>query len=544
MEPLPDVVKPPGNSRPTLWWMAVPLLELYAALAVASISHRHLFLDAPIGLPLLGLAVPPTFLAVATPLLMLTLLASAVRGGGRAGDPSVAPVVRWIVQLIAPLLILLQVQLVFLPLHAEPLTWFRRLTLMLGLALAGTGTRRPRSKRAAATRLMPTAALVIFSIGLATFPGEWLDTQLRFLQRPAMLRPTNTLDLQGQSFAPPAFGPPDAPGPSLRGRRLEGANFFLTDLRQADFAGARLDGADFVQADLRGASFAGASLRGASFGNGALDGADFSDAMLTGADLNAALQGLNFAGADLRGTLFGFGVPTHLEGANLARARLDGAVFEAVNLQGADLRAASLVGVTVASMADFGTNASLDGANLEGAHLQGAALQGASLAGASLNQAQLWRTSGVPILHATDATGIDRTTRPTIDIAALSRLSANNPFQPEQQQRLTILAASNEPPQATPPNIWPTQPASTAELAQVLADLICAPPPENAEPPRPPHLARGLIANGRLAATRNDIARLAARMKAAQKTPSDCPGVAGFTESDWAALDALVAAAR
>ncbi len=544
MEPPPDAVEPPGNTRPMLAWIGLPLVELYAAVAVAAISHRQLFLDAPVALPLVGLAVPPLLLAIATPLLMLAPLATAALRRGQAGDASVAPPVRAIVLLIVPLLILLQVQLVFLPLHAEPLTWFHRLTFLLGLGLAGQGIRSPMPKRAIAIRRLASAALAIYSCGLATFPGEWLDTQLGPIQRPAVLRPPSTLDLQGQSFAPPAFGAPDAPGPSLRGRKLEGAKFFLADLRQADFAGARLDGADFVQADLRGASFHGASLSGASFGNGALDGADFSDAILTGADLNGALQGLNFAGADLRGTLFGFGVPTHLDGANLARARLDGAVIEAVYLQGADLRGASLVGATIASMAGYGTKAMLDGANLDGAHLQGAALQGASLAGASLKQAQLWRTTGMPHLHATDATAIDRTTRPAIDATALRRAAANNPFQDEQRERLALLDAADPPPQATPSDVWPAAPPSATALAKVLADLICAPPPEDAEAPRPPYVARGLIANGRLAATGAEIGRVAARMKAAQKTPSDCPGVAGFNESDWAALEALVAAAH
>jgi uncharacterized protein YjbI with pentapeptide repeats len=423
----------------------------------------------------------------------------------------------------------------------EPLTWFHRLALILGLALAGQGAARPGSERVAGLLLAAAFALTIFSCGLATFPGEWLDTQLAPLQRPAILRPANTLDLAEQSFAPPAFGAPDTPGPSLRARRLEGARFFLADLRQADFAGAHLDGADFVQADLRGASFHAATLRGAAFGNGALDGADFSDAILTGADLNAALQGLNFARADLRGTLFGFAVPTHLEGAILVGARLDGAVFEAVFLQGADLRCASLVGVTVASMAGYGTSGGLDGANLDGAHLQGAALQGVSLAGASLRQAQLWRTTGVPRLDATDATGIDRTTRPLLDEATLRRVSVNHPFQAEQQERLTILATAEAPADATPASIWPAERPARAALAHALANLICATPPDDAEPPKPPFVARGLIANGRLAATGPEIGHIATRMKAGQKTPSDCPGVAGFTDSDWAALDALVA---
>jgi hypothetical protein len=166
-----------------------------------------------------------------------------------------------------------------------------------------------------------------------------------------------------------------------------------------------------------------------------------------------------------------------------------------------------------------------------------------SLAGASLRQAQLWRTTGGPRLDATDATGIDRTTRPLLDEATLRRVSANHPFQAEQQERLAILAAAEAPADATPANIWPAERPSRAASAHALANLICATPPDDAEPPKPPFVARGLIANGRLAATGPEIGHIAARMKAGQKTPSDCPGVTGFTDSDWAALDALVASA-
>jgi hypothetical protein len=99
--------------------MSIPLIELYTAVAVASVSHRHLFLDSPVGLPLLGLAVPLTVLATATPVLMMALLAAAARRRAPAAGPPVAAVVRWIVLVIAPLLILLQVQLAFLPWHAN-----------------------------------------------------------------------------------------------------------------------------------------------------------------------------------------------------------------------------------------------------------------------------------------------------------------------------------------------------------------------------------------------------------------------------------------
>jgi hypothetical protein len=69
-------------------------------------------------------------------------------------------------------------------------------------------------------------------------------------------------------------------------------------------------------------------------------------------------------------------------------------------------------------------------------------------------------------------------------------------------------------------------------LAEILGDLACG--PDGA-----PYLAIGLIRHGRLAALGDQLEGVRNRMKDGRKKPDDCKGVAGFTEADWRALDAI-----
>jgi uncharacterized protein YjbI with pentapeptide repeats len=562
-----------------LWWAILPLFELYIAVVLASVTHRDLFLLSTVRLPLLGAPVPPVALAVAAPALLLALLGGTfLRGRQLAMRLQVRPPGARLVFVIVPVLILLQAQLTFLPLHSPSVTWVQRSYVVLGLGLICLGWRSLR--RTMSTSMAPSrwsaclagaacVVVLLISGGLATFPGEWADEHIAGASLPFGRYPgngwlsgvfSNRLDLSDQSFT--AADPEVSPkGPSLRGRRLEQANFLSADVRGADFSGAFLGGANFGQADVREAKFIGAFMRGATFGNGAMEGADFSDAHLEGSDLNGLLTGVNFHRAHLRGAVFGFGASTHLEGANLTGAELEGALFEAISLQGADLRGAKLAGVTF-TWNDAGES-SLDGANLDGAELQGADFAHVRLTGASLKGAHVWRTINEPQLDLADITGIDRHAKLQVDIDAIRRASANNPYWTEGQAskriaRLVMLdAAKPEPVNATPADVWTVKPPATKALAEFLVELVCkAEPVDWSERPRLYRLyatdgkvldgsfaatARGLMANGRLAALGRDIAIVSDRMKAGRNEPSACPGVEGFEERDWIALDALVA---
>jgi Pentapeptide repeats (8 copies) len=85
----------------------------------------------------------------------------------------------------------------------------------------------------------------------------------------------------------------------LRGRHLESAVFYSADLRKADLEGAHLQGAQ-----LKGASLQAAQLQGASLQAAQLQGASLRDAKLEGASLlDAKLEGALLDRADLHGAM-------------------------------------------------------------------------------------------------------------------------------------------------------------------------------------------------------------------------------------------------
>ncbi|WP_089727024.1 pentapeptide repeat-containing protein [Candidatus Thiosymbion oneisti] len=188
------------------------------------------------------------------------------------------------------------------------------------------------------------------------------------------------LDLSGRDLRYADFYQSDLWDADLRGAKLQHANLDGTKLQGADLRGAQLEGAVLIGAQLEGADLRGAQLQGAVLREARLEGADLSWAQLQGADLTGAqLEGAvlveaQLEGADLTGA--------QLEGAVLVEAQLEGADLLWVQLQGADLRGAQLQGAVLFW-------AQLQGADLTGAQLEGADLRGAQLEGADLREAQL-----------------------------------------------------------------------------------------------------------------------------------------------------------
>src|SRR5262249_48091840 len=94
----------------------------------------------------------------------------------------------WITLIGTPILVLLQGQVTFLPYHLEWIVWLQRIIVLIDLAVVWYFWLRLRSDndpigwlaRKAKMCLGGTGTLcvVIFSICLATFPGEWLKTHL------------------------------------------------------------------------------------------------------------------------------------------------------------------------------------------------------------------------------------------------------------------------------------------------------------------------------------------------------------------------------
>jgi hypothetical protein len=56
----------------------------------------------------------------------------------------------------------------------------------------------------------------------------------------------------------------------------------------------------------------------------------------------------------------------------------------------------------------------------------------------------------------------------------------------------------------------------------------------------PPHVARGLLHNGRIEATGVEIATIGDRLRGGKADLRTCPGVKGFIEEDWQLLDKIL----
>jgi len=498
--------------KASVLWTTFITFELYLVIAFGSVKHRDLFLEAPIKLPLLNVDLPlvgffvvaPTVLVIFHFYVFLQLLALASKARdydtllrqtiSETSDDQYARqrldsflllqllvgpaeqrtgfggfslrLIAWITLVGIPVLILLQGQVTFLPYHKEWVVWLQRFAVLIDLAIIWYFLKRVRTDNEPIVVRAPgkawpivgaatSACVVLFSVGVATFPGEranehvpdvrviptnwgphwskkddWTSLhELLFAGtadevsgRPRSLF-SNRLVLTDQSFVDPGKLDNIEVSHSFRGRDLSHAVLNRADLRKADFTGAMLNGALFLWSKLQEARF-GCAERGAntdtetddkeSAGRWPDDGctwlqdADFSFAQLQDAIFSRTrLQGAQFTKAELQGAWL---VGAQLQGANLGLTQLQGASLRAVQMQGAWLGRAQMQGAWLEAAHLQGASleeaqlqgASLDEAELQGAELRGSQLQGASLARARLQGASLDRTQlqGASIANA------------------------------------------------------------------------------------------------------------------------------------------------
>ena len=388
--------------------------------------------------------------------------------------------------MILPLLLLLYMQVAFLPFHDVGVTALHRLAVLADVVLLvlvgvflvhpetsivsaywSSATTHPIGFVVAATGLVVAA---VFSVLFATVPGEALDRfspasdQRQATGRgqatvfgyalPALISPTDgsllgifprNLVVTDASLVGDKAAAPGRPSINLRGRDLRFARLDRSDLRQADLTGTNLDGASLAGADLRGIGMQCADIdellqradREGTRCAGSARGADFAKARLTDARM---------AGIDLRAARF---EGAQLDGADLGQALLVGATFLMANLQGADLGGAKLQGVDLSSARMQGANlqqaglegavlrdADLEGASLQAAKLHGANLRGAKLQGADLAGASIWRTTppGSDSTTLGDLANLVLTPPSDADLAALKAAIAGIETGPLQER--------------------------------------------------------------------------------------------------------------
>ncbi|SDR31471.1 Uncharacterized protein YjbI, contains pentapeptide repeats [Rhizobiales bacterium GAS113] len=477
-------------------WLSYLFVLFYLAVAAGAVTHADLFFENPVKLPFLNIELPllaffflaPILFVIvhAYTLLHLVMLAEKAKRFHRAlNDPERKVIaetredlqwqlpsnifiqflagpedlrekgfgralraIAWITLVIAPVLLLLMMQIQFLPYHSRFVTWTLRVALGLDLVLIWwlwgrilSGREVDGGRRLAAWAWPPlglalSVAVLLFSVTVVTFPGEWQEELPSWRILPAMdewgnpATETDASDNPRKAFrdwvvnarrvslhdwlfnAKPdpvtrrrlpfsstlvltdlnvyeglkIDDPEKVKGRdfvfSARGRDLKGAIFDLASLPKVDFEGAKLQGASLERAQLQGASFAYAELQGASLFGARLQGASLDNTQLQGALLDSArLQGASLFLARLPGASLddaqlqgAFLVSTQLQGASLFGARLQGASLDSARLQGASLFGAQLQGVSLAD-----------------AQLQGASLSGADLHAADFSTAFLWR---------------------------------------------------------------------------------------------------------------------------------------------------------
>jgi uncharacterized protein YjbI with pentapeptide repeats len=481
-------------------WLIYMALMSYLLITVAGISHKELLLNSDIVLPILQVKIELTRFFIFAPILLVLLhlgvmgqlvqlarktleFAASIRmletSDQRShplrleldnfffpqaiAGPERSRIVglflhgmSWLTIVVTPIVLLLYVQLVFLPYHDVAITWVHRLTLIADLALLmligvflwrletsflraflRTSLHHPVSLLLTAGLLAAAAA---FSIFVATIPGESVEQSAAATRQAGDGR--QVFGYTVPAFAASAEGPllgffqrnlnvtdthlvdkdvvPGEPTLNLRGRDLRFAKFDRTDLHQADMTGANLDGASLVGSDLRGvrmscadfnalllsdsrraaqcASARGTNLSKARMAEAKMAGVDLrsaklDEARLDGAQLgHAILSGASFASARLDGADLS---GTWLHGANFILASLQGADLSGAKLQAADFTSAAMQGVSLALAGLEGASlrdAELEGANLAMARLVGADLAGARLQASDMRGAVVWRT--------------------------------------------------------------------------------------------------------------------------------------------------------
>ena len=490
LEEIKKAVEDAASVSGALWFSYLFVL-FYFAVAAGAVTHADLFFENPVKLPFLGVDLPLLAFFFLAPILFVIIHAyilvhlvmltdkakryhqalhrqiedNAIRDGLRrqlpsnvfvqflAGAPEtregpfgwILRAIGWTTLVIGPVLLLLLIQIQFLPFHNSFITWTNRLALLADLLLiwwlwrrilSGREVDDRRSRRL--SRLSTTlgvtfsACALIASWGLATFPGEWQEerlvswpilpamTELGTSAVTASLRDREnsakrvslhdwlfnaTPDVLTHRRRLPLSSTLVLPGLNIyeglkiddpektkwrdyvfraSGRDLKGAIFAVATLPKVDFDGAQLQGALLYRAQLQGASLIGAQLQGALLDSAQLQGASLAGANLQGASLDGAqLQGASLFAAQLQGASL---YSAQLQGASLYSAQLQGASLYRAQLQGALLDDAQLQGAWL-------KNAQLQGASLRGAQLQGASFAAANMEATDLSDARLWRAN-------------------------------------------------------------------------------------------------------------------------------------------------------
>ncbi len=307
-------------------WFSFLIFMLYLAIATWTTTHRMLFLESPLNLPVLNIALPLLGFYILTPLIFvvflfymllnLVLLARSAKAfedslarafpddgepretfrmrientlfvqllvGGRLEREGINAKLLSLMALItlalAPVALLLMFEIMFLPYHSWKITWWHRGLLALDLTLVWTLWPAYRSGWGVSSwpkwsshlrQLRWSAMVLIYAVAVVTFPDEYMFTSWL-----SAITPVNTIDLHGEDLIDDAKlkqilekNENSANAKrweatlTLRDRDLTGANLSGADIRHVDFSDAILNRANLDHAWAEKARFHETELQG------------------------------------------------------------------------------------------------------------------------------------------------------------------------------------------------------------------------------------------------------------------------------------------
>jgi uncharacterized protein YjbI with pentapeptide repeats len=429
-----------ANIARGLWFTFLSLVT-YLVIAVGSVTHRNLFLETPVRLPLLNAELPLVAFFWVAPLMFLVFhgylllnlnfLADNVRHYFKLVDSTGLDsesketlylqlpnfmmvqllrerrVLPWnpmgyalhgvviLTIVIGPVLALLFLQLQFLPYHSLGVTMLQRAAVFIDMLLILYFWRRivgdPGSKlvwRYRAGMYGVMFVTVLFSAFVATFPGE-SNYGNSYVKRSGMTDFLfrgiyNEVTGQRQSWFSDTLALSDEDFVSLDEDKLKLSDSTLS------LRGRNLVEANLARADLRKVDFSGANLTKAILRSARLQGAVFarpSNQRIDGKTTYS--EPANLQNADLD---FAFLQRAEFRSADMRRvklsnAELEGAILENAKLQGATIANSRLAGVNL-RFADM-TGASVFNSNLSKADMSGATLTGAVFSGGHMQFANM-----------------------------------------------------------------------------------------------------------------------------------------------------------
>ena len=559
-------------------WLSYLFVLLYIGIAAGAVTHKDLLLENPVKLPFLSdVPLPLVAFFVLAPIVFIVshayTLVHFVMLGAKAGVfhdelfkqlpdapdarealrrqlPSnifvqflagprdiregglglILKAIAWSSLVVGPVLLLLLIQVQFLPYHLEWVTWVQRLAVFADVFLLWLlwpavldGQSKIAWPQVWRHRVFTVVSLVPIWLAFitATFPGELIDEWIGPWEIIPQNRVTAWLGQDGWTSIHNVLFHGKVDQTTLRRKSHFSDTLVIVDFDAMEAAkidqkkfdavkqtlilrGLNLEGAVFLNADLRKVDLTKAQLQGASLAGAQLQGAILDSAQLQGATLDwAKLQGANLNNAKL-------------QGANLNNAKLQGAILSTAELQGATL-----------------DSAELQGASLKDAELQGAELQNSKLTGTDMSGAEVWH------LNFDDASliavSVDGLNESAMSKDEFDNLRAQIEEIPEGEERKNALERIGKLDPDNSRNVASARKtlekrsvAKTADkmsLVDQLKTLSCS-VDEDAL-----YIVRGLIANGRINDTR---AKATGLVEAILK--QDCPVSAALTEADKAAL--------